>query len=353
MATYTPVLTYTFRDTLATSDPAKIIKGAYLDGEFSAIHTASLDAMSLSGPNAVVGSNTWTGTNSFNNNITVSPASGTAVVINAASGAAALALGANAGQSSVLSFSHNAGAKQYSLGGITNDTDFQIYDITASAVRLGVNTVGGVTVNTPSSGTTLTINAANSAQGLSISDGTIALNQSTDASHNHFLLTSGGTSLNLGTNNVNRLSIAGGGASIAGYGPVAAALVDMTPDKGTWVGALTGAVSTTGTFHWSRQGSQVCIWLEANVQATSGSANTIAVSGLPSAIQPSVGRIVPCASILNNGQGDLLGIVQVNTGAGTLSVGVCSSITQGLQFSVFAGSGTTGLQSGWSITYSL
>lgn len=59
MAVYTPVLTYTFRDTLGNSDPNKIIKGAYLDGEFNAIHTASLDAASLSGTNAFAGANTY------------------------------------------------------------------------------------------------------------------------------------------------------------------------------------------------------------------------------------------------------------------------------------------------------
>lgn len=55
-ATYTQVLTYTFRDSLSSGDPQKVIKGAYLDGEFSAIHSASLDAASLSQSNTFAGS---------------------------------------------------------------------------------------------------------------------------------------------------------------------------------------------------------------------------------------------------------------------------------------------------------
>lgn len=61
-ATYNQVLTYTFRDSLSSGDPSKVIKGAYLDGEFSAIHAASLDAASLSGSNTFAGTtNTFSG----------------------------------------------------------------------------------------------------------------------------------------------------------------------------------------------------------------------------------------------------------------------------------------------------
>lgn len=65
MAVYNQILQYTFRDSLAQGDPQKTIKGAYFDGEFQAIHTASLDAMSITQNNTVSGNNTFTGTNLF------------------------------------------------------------------------------------------------------------------------------------------------------------------------------------------------------------------------------------------------------------------------------------------------
>jgi len=54
-ATYNQVLTYTFRDSLPAGNPSKTIFGAYLDGEFQAIHVASLDAASLSQSNTFTG----------------------------------------------------------------------------------------------------------------------------------------------------------------------------------------------------------------------------------------------------------------------------------------------------------
>src|SRR5438128_1672900 len=94
MAIYNQVLLYTFRDSLASGDPQKVIFGAYLDGEFGAIHTASLDAVSLSGNNTIAGNNSFTGTNTFSGAGITTTFSGKIVVGAPSSGAAITANGA-------------------------------------------------------------------------------------------------------------------------------------------------------------------------------------------------------------------------------------------------------------------
>ena len=73
--------------------------------------------------------------------------------------------------------------------------------------------------------------------------------------------------------------------TVEGYGPTAAALVDMTPDKGTFTVTATGMTTApTGTATWSRVGNLVMLCLPI-VTGTSN-ASTFTFTGLPAAIQP-------------------------------------------------------------------
>jgi hypothetical protein len=89
-----------------------------------------------------------------------------------------------------------------------------------------------------------------------------------------------------GDNTTATLRINSAGAlGIQGYGPTAAAFVDMTPDTGTFTATLTGcSTSPTGTAIWARHGNMVTLLIPL-VTGTS-TADTCAITGLPAVIQP-------------------------------------------------------------------
>lgn len=149
--------------------------------------------------------------------------------------------------------------------------------------------------------------------------------------------------------------------TVQGYGPTAAALVDMTPDKGSWTTTLSGPYTSnpSGTLKWERQGTQVTIWCDANILGTATtSGQPITASGLPAAITPSSSRIVVCGGALeDNGTAGILGEVSVNSG-GSMTIQLMKTATGANPVNVvgtgtFTGSGTTGILANWSITYSL
>jgi hypothetical protein len=94
--------------------------------------------------------------------------------------------------------------------------------------------------------------------------------------------------------------------TIQGYGPTAAALVDLTPDQGTFTGTLkenSGATTlTTGTLRWARVGPLVCLFFPGAFDA-SGSHTDLTMTGLPAVIQPVRAQTVKAADFawVNNG----------------------------------------------------
>jgi hypothetical protein len=99
---------------------------------------------------------------------------------------------------------------------------------------------------------------------------------------------------------VNRFQVNGTTTSIQGQGPTAAALVDMTPDRGTFTLTGTGfTVAPTSTATWYRIGNVVLL----NVGALQGTSNatTLTATGLPAAIQPSLAQTVPSCDMEDNG----------------------------------------------------
>ena len=170
-----------------------------------------------------------------------------------------------------------------------------------------------------------------------------------------------GVNLFLGVNSTAILKLLGTTApTIQGYGPVAAALVDMTPDKGSWTTTLSGpyTANPTGTLNWERQGTQVTIWANAAITGTATGAAGITASALPAAITPSSNRIVACGALEDNSVlGGILGQVTITSG-GTIAITLMKTQAGANPVEVvgggtFTGAGTAGILAGWSITYSL
>jgi hypothetical protein len=137
-------------------------------------------------------------------------------------------------------------------------------------------------------------------------------------------------------------------SGIQGHGPVAAAQVDMTPDKSSFTGTLTGfTANPTGTVNWVRMGNFAALRIGADISATPSNATTMTMTGLPAAVQPTGTVEVNCTSILNNGTGQLLGVASINGGTITFSLiaGSPAAVT------AFTAAGLKGLQNGWCVVY--
>jgi hypothetical protein len=152
---------------------------------------------------------------------------------------------------------------------------------------------------------------------------------------------------------VNQFQVTGAGA-IQGYGPTAAAWVDMTPDKGTFTGTITGCTTTpTQTFNWVRTGNLVMVTLSVGLSLTATSNSTgCTITGLPAAIQPATTETVVVVSQLeDNSTTSLLGTVLIQPTSGVITL---AKYTSGA-FSTtgFTGSGTKGVTAGFSFSYML
>lgn len=374
MATYTPVLTYTFRDTLGNTDPNKVIKGAYLDGEFSAIHTASLDAASLAGNNSFLGNNTFATTIAVTGDVTatgtVKASGGTfagvgasSVALIAASNTAAVYF-VDASQPTDSKFWPVFTSSSNFVIGATNDAD-TVTRVALSATRTGnaisaialgnttdkpsITLNGPVSIPAPASG--FALNAAGNgffSSGISPGVGSPGVsvafrgavpvvdlvNTAAAANARTWSLIGGadgsftvGPSNDTQTAGIHAFRIAqsaGTPTALQGFGPVAAALVDMTPDKSTFTGTFTGVSGTvTNTCVWSRDGNQVV--LTFGTAAGTGTAATYTMTGLPAAIQPARTQLlaVPDGGFQNGViVSPLNGAVQVtNSGTVTFFIG--------------------------------
>jgi hypothetical protein len=136
------------------------------------------------------------------------------------------------------------------------------------------------------------------------------------------------------------------GPTVQGYGPNAAALVDMTPDSGTFTGTFGGLTSAvTGVAYWSRQGNHVTLQLPAGTG--SSNATTFSFAPLPVEIQPPRIQNLVCPGLTNNGV-SAIGGLQINTATINFFVG---------NFSAFTASGAKafglGNNGSWPISYPL
>jgi hypothetical protein len=117
--------------------------------------------------------------------------------------------------------------------------------------------------------------------------------------------------------------------TIEGWGPTAGALVDLTPDQGTFTITYTGMTgSVTGTAVWARIGSLVMLYLPA-ATGTSNAA-TFTATGLPTAIQPARTQVAAAFSggttaglgCFENNNAVTSASVTMNAGSGTITFGL-------------------------------
>lgn len=366
MAVYNQVLLYTFRDTLASGDPNKVIKGAYFDGEFGAIHTASLDAVSLSQNNTIAGNNSFTGTNTFNGTgitttfagkvVIGTPSSGTALTVNALTGTSGISVSATTTNFAIAQFAGNAntlGTSDAFIGQLGNNQAAFINRANAGLV-LGVNNTtvitisaaGNASVAPPSSGISLTVTGPATNYGLYVQASTTSGQSFGEIIH------AGTTSGDFAVRVQNASASADyfqvrGDGKLLGGGPVAGAVIDMTPDQSTFTGTLTGlTTSPTTTCSWVRMGNLVTIKF-TSATGTSN-ANTFTVTGtIPSSITPTTPALiaVPVGGLEDN-------TVVSNTFACLVGSNVITFFLNGSSTG-FTNSGTKGIFSAFQITYAV
>jgi hypothetical protein len=133
-----------------------------------------------------------------------------------------------------------------------------------------------------------------------------------------------------------------GTASLAGRGPQAAALVDMTPDAVTFIGTLAGVTPVVmGTMTARRMGNFG--FITGSLIGTSN-ANTLSMSGLPAAWQPAVLQFCIC-NLEDNG-GNAVGAAEItNSGTITFGKGGVSGTAVAVGGSFFTTTGQKGLNS--------
>jgi hypothetical protein len=246
------------------------------------------------------------------------PVSGVGLTITGAAGSyAALINSASSGTENGLQIRAGAAIGDAAFT-ITNQaftsTFFQIFGDASGGLgqvsanhNLSWNAAGNFSISAPASGTAFTIAGG----GISVT-GTSALAALT-ATTGVFtglvqaqlgLTVTGAAFTSRGISDsatTNLLTLTAGGA-IQGFGPVAAGLVDMTPDTSTYTGTLTGCTtSPTTSVRWVRNGNQVTITLGA-LTATSN-ANTMTITGMPAGIRPTgnQGCALPSSAMENNG----------------------------------------------------
>ena len=198
---------------------------------------------------------------------------------------------------------------------------------TAGSQRVTINASGVVTVNPAAFGGTVVVNAAAAVAAVTLNS-TIAATQVyqayainstieaftgvagvandlvTGSAANDVIIRSQGGAVDFSTNSGTAIALkllaANGG--ISGFGPIAAALVDMTPDTGTFPGTLTGCTTApVGTCMWTRVGKLVLLALPVALSGVSN-ATTCSITGLPVALQPAtLSQWVPVATLINNG----------------------------------------------------
>ena len=137
--------------------------------------------------------------------------------------------------------------------------------------------------------------------------------------------------------------------TIKGWGPIAAGLVDMTPDTGTFTITYTGmTTAVTGTAVWSRNGNNVTLFFPA-ATGTSNSTSMTA-TGLPATLAPARAQAhnVPSFSLETGG-------AIPTTDANDISIATSGTVTFYLNGSAtgFGSTLTKGVSTGFTVPYLL
>lgn len=123
-----------------------------------------------------------------------------------------------------------------------------------------------------------------------------------------------------------------------------------TVATGSFTGTLNGYASgPTGTINYNICGGIATLWSASAISGTSN-ATSLALTGLPAAVQSSVGGLIAC-SVTDNGNGGIPALASVSAGANTINISILSA--GAYSASGFTASGTKGLPAGWLIRYPL
>lgn len=135
--------------------------------------------------------------------------------------------------------------------------------------------------------------------------------------------------------------------AVQARGPTAAALLDMTPDQGTFTLTFSTGISgsPTGTAIWRRLGQFIALDIPS-VTGT-GTGTTCQATGLPAAITPVNSKIVALASGVFQDNG-----ARLTTAIVTVTNGNALNFANGTGAALVA-TGTRGTASGTTILYSL
>lgn len=130
-----------------------------------------------------------------------------------------------------------------------------------------------------------------------------------------------GGNLNLNLGGSIRMRLAAAGASIFGWGPNAAGLVDMTPDSGTYVGTLTGITGTpTATIQWIRMGNVAMVFVPSTVLAI-GTSTALTITGaLPASMQPAKSQTIAVPAFALTDNGAKINTASISVGAGSSTI---------------------------------
>jgi hypothetical protein len=140
---------------------------------------------------------------------------------------------------------------------------------------------------------------------------------------NHIFNPPSGTPLQVQVNSVTGFQVVNT-SSIAARGPQAAALVDMTPDIGTFTCTLVGVSNTVNPVVTARRmGAFATLTFAAGVIGTSN-ANSMSLTGLPAAWQPSLDTFMPVN--LEDNTVNVEGLARVSPGSGTITFSVSAVV---------------------------
>lgn len=133
---------------------------------------------------------------------------------------------------------------------------------------------------------------------------------------------------------------------LSGLGTTAAALVDMTPDTGTFTGVGVGFTAGTNfACTWSRIGKLVLLSIGGNIGVSN--ATTFTITGLPAVIQPAtLAQAVPIGIARNNGA-DTSGAYALIIGSSAIQLGLSGSLVG------WAGAGNKGFGNTVTVAYLL
>lgn len=334
MSNYTQTTFFAPKDVLPSGNPNKLILGAQVDPELAAIAVAiatKFDAPTVAANPVLFATGTAplpsiTFTGGTNNNT-----------------------GLYLAASNSLGFSANG----VSAGVIATSGQWQIPKATsADAFKLSGNSGHTTFLNNVMDGPLL-LSASSSTNDYTTINFTDITGTTRKASIGA-LYTGSGSTLTLGVSNnyVNGITHAGlvlgfnGSAnfSIQGYGPTAAAGVDMTPDAGTFSMSFTGSSMTSATARWSRMGNLVVLTFPTS--SGTGSTTAFTATGIPAAIQPANAQRVaaPAFAVTNGGT---LGVADFEIGvSGSTATFLASGNAAG-----WTASGTRAISTAFQIAY--